>query len=141
VNRGISGDTTRGLLFRVKQDVLDLQPKAVVVLVGINDLDCGSTPDDVFQNLKEIAGLIPVPVIICNIPPRLPLPGKFPEEIIELNTMITESFERACDMYTPLTVDGQFHQGSFEDAVHPNRAGYKLMASILRPVVTRIARP
>jgi hypothetical protein len=33
-NRGISGDTSRGLLVRVKEDVLDLDPKAVIVMIG-----------------------------------------------------------------------------------------------------------
>jgi len=33
-NRGISGDVTRGVLYRMKEDVLDLNPKAVVLLIG-----------------------------------------------------------------------------------------------------------
>ncbi|HEU0010688.1 MAG TPA: GDSL-type esterase/lipase family protein, partial [Verrucomicrobiae bacterium] len=36
-NRGISGDTTRGVLIRLKEDVLALHPRAVVVLIGTND--------------------------------------------------------------------------------------------------------
>src|SRR6516225_4067028 len=38
-NRGISGDTSRGVLIRLKEDVLDLQPQAIVLLIGTNDLD------------------------------------------------------------------------------------------------------
>ncbi len=37
-NRGISGDTTRGMLIRLEEDVLDLNPQAVVMLMGTNDL-------------------------------------------------------------------------------------------------------
>ena len=37
-NRGISGDTTRGLLVRLQGDVLSLNPKGVVLLIGTNDL-------------------------------------------------------------------------------------------------------
>ncbi|MFN5959977.1 MAG: GDSL-type esterase/lipase family protein, partial [Verrucomicrobiota bacterium] len=33
-NRGISGDTTRGMLHRLEHDVLALQPAAVVLLMG-----------------------------------------------------------------------------------------------------------
>ena len=38
VNRGISGDTSRGLLLRLKRDVIDLSPAAVVIMIGANDL-------------------------------------------------------------------------------------------------------
>src|SRR5690349_10381685 len=37
-NRGISGDTTRGVLIRLKEDVLDLKPAGIVLLIGTNDL-------------------------------------------------------------------------------------------------------
>ena len=37
-NRGISGDTTRGMLLRLADDVLALDPAGVVMLMGTNDL-------------------------------------------------------------------------------------------------------
>src|SRR5919107_3626071 len=43
-NRGISGDTTRGVLIRLQEDVLALEPAAVVLLIGTNDLDEAATP-------------------------------------------------------------------------------------------------
>ena len=51
-NRGISGDTTRGVLIRLKEDVLALHPAAVVLLIGTNDLEEGATPDVVVGNLR-----------------------------------------------------------------------------------------
>src|SRR5580765_7755657 len=41
-NRGISGDTTRGVLIRMDEDVLSLHPKGVVLLIGTNDLEEGA---------------------------------------------------------------------------------------------------
>lgn len=41
-NRGISGDTTRGMLLRLEHDVLSLDPKAIVMLMGTNDLEEGT---------------------------------------------------------------------------------------------------
>ena len=41
-NRGISGDTTRGMLVRLADDVLKLQPTGVVMLMGTNDLEEGA---------------------------------------------------------------------------------------------------
>ncbi|MCS2404200.1 GDSL-type esterase/lipase family protein [Bacteroides salyersiae] len=38
INRGISGQTTPQMLLRFRQDVIDLQPKAVVILAGTNDI-------------------------------------------------------------------------------------------------------
>ena len=46
-NRGISGDTTRGVLIRLKEDVLDLNPRAVVMLIGTNDLEEKATPETI----------------------------------------------------------------------------------------------
>ncbi len=43
-NRGISGDTTRGMLIRLSEDVLELDPACVVMLMGTNDIEMGATP-------------------------------------------------------------------------------------------------
>ena len=53
-NRGISGDTSRGLLLRIKKDVLDLNPKAVVIMIGANDLAEKANGETVFGNVKLI---------------------------------------------------------------------------------------
>jgi lysophospholipase L1-like esterase len=34
-NRGISGDVTRGVWYRLPEDVLDLEPSAIVLLIGV----------------------------------------------------------------------------------------------------------
>ncbi len=53
-NRGISGDTTRGMLIRLQEDVLSLQPAAVVLLMGTNDLEEKASPETIAANLKLI---------------------------------------------------------------------------------------
>src|SRR6056300_1520004 len=53
-NRGISGDTTRGMLYRMPEDVLALKPTGVVLLMGTNDLEEGATPEVIAGNLKLI---------------------------------------------------------------------------------------
>ncbi|HWA97307.1 MAG TPA: GDSL-type esterase/lipase family protein, partial [Pirellulales bacterium] len=40
-NRGIGGDTTRGMLIRLDEDVLALNPAAIVLLMGTNDIEVG----------------------------------------------------------------------------------------------------
>ena len=41
---------TRGVLCRLKEDVLDLQPAGVVLLIGTNDLGLGGNPEDAAEN-------------------------------------------------------------------------------------------
>ena len=53
-NRGISGDTTRGMLVRLDDDVLALDPSGVVMLMGTNDLDQGGSPATAAGNVKLI---------------------------------------------------------------------------------------
>ena len=53
-NRGISGDTTRGILYRLQEDVLALHPAAVVLLIGTNDIGIGADPADVAANIQAI---------------------------------------------------------------------------------------
>ena len=43
-NRGISGDITRGLLARLDEDVLALSPRAIVLLIGTNDIGRNISP-------------------------------------------------------------------------------------------------
>src|SRR5438105_2574632 len=60
VNRGIGGQTTSQMLVRFRQDVIDLQPKAVVILAGTNDIAGNSGPisnEDIEANLASLADL------------------------------------------------------------------------------------
>jgi len=53
-NRGISGDTTRGMLIRLDEDVIALNPSAVVMLMGTNDLAENATPEQIAGNVRLI---------------------------------------------------------------------------------------
>lgn len=73
-NRGIGGDVSRGLLFRFKEDVLDLNPKAIVVLIGINDLTARQPASATLENVRSMLALknerhAQVPVFLCTVPP------------------------------------------------------------------------
>src|SRR6185312_10982691 len=73
-NRGISGDTTRGVLIRLQEDVLSLHPRGIVLLIGTNDLEEGATPEMIAANLKLILAALKqhnpaMPVILCNVFP------------------------------------------------------------------------
>jgi len=44
IDRGISGQTTPQMLVRFRQDVINLKPKMVVILAGINDINGNTGP-------------------------------------------------------------------------------------------------
>ena len=73
-NRGINGDTTRGVLIRLQDDVLAVNPAAVVLLIGTNDLEEGATPDVITGNLKLIVAALEqryckMPIVLCQVFP------------------------------------------------------------------------
>src|SRR3954469_8029227 len=73
-NRGISGDTSRGVLIRLKDDVLSLKPAAVVLMIGTNDLADNAEPETIAGNLKLIIAEIKkqdskTPIVLCQVFP------------------------------------------------------------------------
>lgn len=54
INRGISGDTTDGVLKRMDVSVYELEPSKVFLMIGTNDLGKGETPEHVFKNIQNI---------------------------------------------------------------------------------------
>ncbi|MFA5449410.1 MAG: GDSL-type esterase/lipase family protein, partial [Clostridia bacterium] len=96
-NRGISADTTEGLLKRMDESIFDLAPKVIVLLIGINDLAFfGKSEDEVLVNyrkiLSQIADRLPTAaVIIQSVYPVNSQMYKdevffHPEKIVRLNT-------------------------------------------------------
>ncbi|MBL5825437.1 GDSL-type esterase/lipase family protein [Serratia fonticola] len=53
VNRGIAGDTTQGLLERI-DDVTNVKPKYVFIMIGTNDIGNHVTNDEIIQNYTKI---------------------------------------------------------------------------------------
>ncbi len=148
-NRGISGDTSRGVLLRLKQDVLALNPSAVVLLIGTNDIEEGARPDVVETNtrliLAELRDHNPrMPIVLCQV---LPSSAKMkrPTPIIkELNTRLL-ALAKNDPQVTPVDTwrlwadaDGDAPIAEFPDLLHLNDAGYARWAASLRPVLESI---
>ena len=92
-NRGIGGDITRGVLYRLDADVLSLDPKAIVLLIGTNDIGNGARPEDVAANIKAILDAIrqkapTIPVIVCEVMPSSEKKDRPADKIERLNTLI-----------------------------------------------------
>ncbi len=98
INRGISGQTTPQMLIRFRQDVIELQPKVVVILAGTNDIAGNTGPMTLEQtedNLASMADLATgnhIRVVLCSVLPAYDFPwnrGLEPApKIVALNTWI-----------------------------------------------------
>lgn len=148
-NRGISGDTTRGVLYRLPADVNTLSPKAVVLLIGTNDLGLGADPEEVAANIREILSLLEkanphLPIILCRVMPRSDRNLHLEEKIKRLNSFldqITKSDSRlvACDTWTIYAdAEGDCTRDEFPDLLHPNAAGYAKWSAALRPILGKL---
>src|SRR6185503_3651416 len=91
-NRGISGDTTRGVLIRLKDDVLALKPAGVVLLIGTNDLEEEAEPETIAENLKLILAELKkhnakMPIVLCQVFPSSTTKNRPSDKIKQINTL------------------------------------------------------
>jgi lysophospholipase L1-like esterase len=148
-NRGISGDTTRGVLLRLQDDVLALNPAAVVLLIGTNDLEEGASPEIIVSNLKLIlAGLEGhdprMPIVLCQVFPSSATQKRPMDQIKAINALYRAAVKndpRITYLETwPLFADakGDAIPDEFPDLLHPNEEGYAKWAAALRPILATL---
>ncbi|MEN9573236.1 MAG: hypothetical protein RL514_1091 [Verrucomicrobiota bacterium] len=148
-NRGISGDTTRGMLYRLKEDVLDLSPKAVVLLAGTNDIEEKATPEVIAGNVKLLLAALQahnptMPVVLCQVMPSHASKSRSKETITRLNELLAALAKgnpqvTLVDTWTPFAdASGDAKKEEFPDLLHPNAAGYKKWAEALKPVLSQL---
>jgi lysophospholipase L1-like esterase len=151
VNRGIGGDTSRGVLFRFKEDVLDLHPKAIVMCVGANDLSAHGDPAAVESNVRDMLKAAreqspEMPFVLCLVPPRdsKEAPAK-PGAYDDVNKRIKAIGEgqahfAVVDTYSPfLDKDGKLIEECFaKDKLHLAEPGYAKWADALTPVFEKL---
>lgn len=152
INRGISGQTTPQMLVRFKADVIDLKPKAVIILAGINDIAGNTGPStlemiqDNLISMVQLAQANTIKVILCAILPVNKFPWRpevYPaDKVIEMNTFIKryaeENYCEYVDYYTPMVDDVKGLKVVYsEDGVHPNKEGYAIMKSLVLKAIDK----
>jgi len=145
VDRGISGQTSPQMLVRFRQDVIDLHPRAVHIMMGTNDVAGNTgpmTPEQTeanVQTLTELAQAHHIQVILAAIPPAARFPWRpgleTAEKIRTLNAWIKAYAARVGAIYADYTSvldDGQggMKPGLAYDGVHPTAAGYAAMQPV-----------
>jgi len=150
INRGISGQTTAQMVVRFRQDVIDLAPTAVLILAGTNDL-AGNTGlsslqmiEDNLQSMSELAKAHNIRVILASVLPVSDYPwrrGLHPaDEVRTLNDWI-RNYARTngfvyLDYYSAMAnAQGGLDPSLSPDGVHPNAAGYAIMAPLAEKAI------
>ena len=153
VNRGISGQTTPQMLVRFRPDVINLKPKAVVILAGTNDLSGNTGPEtleEIEGNLESMAQLAEVngiKVILASLTPVCdyikPQTGRRPpQQIVAVNEWI-QSYCAAhnctyLDYYSAMLDDNKMLKKELTfDGLHPNDAGYEVMGPLASAAIDK----
>jgi len=149
VNRGISGQTTAQMLLRFRADVIDLQPKVVILLAGTNDIAGNTGPmivqqiEDNYASMAELAKVHNIRFVFTSVLPvhdkgtrMTQTQRRSPEKIKELN----EWLKKYCadnklvyvDYYSHMLGDDGMLRTELApaDGLHPNADGYKIMAPL-----------
>lgn len=164
VSRGIAGQTSGQILLRFEDDAMALSPVAVVILAGANDVRAffgrpaaigPAAQARIARHVTAMADIAEgrgVRAAIGTLPPVRPgLEGgrwragrRNSRTILEVNAWLRGfTAERAyplIDFHAALVdEDGALRAGLSADGLHPNAAGYVLMASVLAPAVEQLA--
>ncbi len=156
VNRGISGQTTGQMLGRMKQDVTDLQPAAVIILAGTNDLARGIAVPTIEQNLTMIAELadhhkirvifstvLPVSDYHKDVNPAYEMTRQRSPELIRALNNWMQAFcvqhnYAFLDYYSEMVdAAGRLKADLADDGLHPNSTGYRIMAPLALDVINK----
>jgi len=145
INRGISGQTTPQMLVRFRQDVIDLKPKVVVLLAGINDIaentgkmSLGEIEGNILS-MSELARASEIHPVLCSVLPASDFPwhkGMEPApKVRALNAWIKEYAAKNgfvyVDYYSSMANrEGGMKDGLSLDGVYPNKTGYDIMAPL-----------
>jgi lysophospholipase L1-like esterase len=154
VNRGIGGQTTPQMLIRFRPDVIDLDPKVVVILAGTNDISGNTGPmtlAEIEGNLKsmtELARAHNIRVVLSSVLPvnnytersKMFFPLRPPGEILELNLWIKDyATKNGCvylDYFSAMVDDkGLLKADLAEDGLHPNDKGFAIMAPLAQKAI------
>lgn len=147
-NRGLGGDTTRGMLIRL-EDVTVLDPKAVVILAGTNDIEVGIEPEKIAKNFELILETLEkydpeMPVVVCRVFPISPEKNRPRETIEKLNGLFAATAKNfpqviVLDTWTPFAAeDGNADPVWFKDMLHLNPEGYERFAASLTPILATL---
>lgn len=155
INRGISGQTTPQMVLRFHQDVVNLQPKVVIILAGTNDIAGNTGPMTIGETENNLAAMAEmatqnhIRVVLCSILPAYDYPwspGLAPApKIDEINAWLKSYAAQHGDIYVDYhsamkdARDG-LPSNLSRDGVHPTQAGYDIMAPLVEAGIAQATK-
>ena len=158
VDRGISGQTTPQMLLRFRPDVINLKPKAVLILAGTNDIAGNTGPmtdDEIEANLasmSELAHAHQIRVILASITPVSgyhtapngnPQTSQRPMDRIRainewMKKYASDHGDTYLDYFSAMIDDkGLMKAELTADDLHPTSAGYAIMAPLADAAIVK----
>ena len=155
VGRGISGQVSAQMVMRFRRDVIDLHPKAVVILAGTNDIalnDYAMTLEETLNNVKTMVDLAranDIKVVICSTMPAYQFGWRKAlrpaQDIKRLNRMMQlyalENHIPYVDYHSAMKDERDGLPLKYSpDGVHPNLEGYAVMEKIIQNTLKKIVK-
>jgi lysophospholipase L1-like esterase len=152
LNRGISGQTTPQMLVRFRPDAIDLKPAVVVILAGTNDIAGNTGPstlemiEENIISMAELAKANSIKVVLSSVLPAFDYPWKPginpAEKIVALNAMIKKYADNNgiiyLDYFSSMADERNGLKSEYsDDGVHPNEAGYRVMAPLAEEAIAK----
>lgn len=152
VNKGISGQTAGQMLARFSTDVIALEPRAVHILAGTNDVaeNTGPETDEQIEGyisrMADLARAKGIKVILGSIPPSADFfwhTGLKPAPRIQrLNAWLRSYAEQQhlvyVDYWSALaTAEGALKPEYGSDGVHPSAQGYAVMQPLAAAAIEK----
>ncbi|MGI8990350.1 MAG: SGNH/GDSL hydrolase family protein [Bryobacteraceae bacterium] len=151
INRGIGGQTTPQMLIRFRPDAIALMPKVVVILAGTNDIAGNTGPttleaiEDNLMSMSDLAKENGIRVVLASVMPVCdyikPQTGRRPpEKIVALNNWIKDYAAKNgyvyLDYYSAMLDDKNMLKREItDDGLHPNDAGYEVIAPLAEKAI------
>lgn len=142
VNKGLNGDSTAGMLARFTRDVIALAPSHVIILGGTNDACARVAAETVAAQVRQMAELALQQQITPLI--GLPVPCNYPPDEAYLDLYRRDMRDYAADgglavidFYAAFQAVAD-RRALYADGLHPNAAGYRVMAAAAVPVIKSI---
>jgi len=159
LNRGIDGQTTPQMLVRFRQDVIELHPTVLVVLAGTNDVAGVTGParnEDIeanYASMAELARLHHIRVVFASLIPvnnytddaKESFALRPRERILALNSWLKDYCAKNrlvyLDYFSAMVDDkGMLKRNLSDEGLHPNAAGYKVMAPLAEKAIAQALR-
>lgn len=146
LNLGISADSTQHVLWRLQHGVLDgLKPKAVLLMIGTNNITAGQDPESIAQGVWTIVAhlrtVLPgTRILVQALFPRVDRPGAG-EQVGKVNALLARLDDGQAVTFIDfgarfLGADGRPDPAVFTDGIHPNMPeGFRIWTEAVLPTV------